>query len=258
MLEVNHRKIIGIISSKDIYYADSLQQPDRKCDVVHYRHCSKKMEPCIEFHTLYIDLTQSEEELLNSFGRNTRRYIRQIAKREDLEIKFIEQPTKIDLEKFAAYYNKFAMLKNIYKCPEHFLNEVAALEQLVIIRAVMFEKILAQFAFVIDEERVIVYCGCTARLFCYVDPEIFPLIKLIHLFMDYQAMLFFKSRNIKVFDFCGLVVENGRAVPGGPNQYKLGFGGQQAVEYHFVVPYTLKGHLFCWLKNWRNRIMAGK
>ena len=254
MFETNQRKIFGIFYSKDIYYAESLQSLDKKYDLVNYRHSSLKLEPCKEFHTLYIDLTPSEEDMLNSFSRNHKRYIRQMARRKDLEIQIIEQPTQLELEKFATHYNKFAMLKNISRCPKQFLNNLAALGKLIIIKAIMFEETLAQFAFITDEERVVVHCGCTARLFYYSDPKMFSMIKYAHLYMDYQAMLYFKNRNIKIFDFCGLDVEKGEVLTGGVNQYKLGFGGKKVVEYHFMVSYTLKGQLLCRLKNWRDKL----
>lgn len=254
MFVVNQRQKCGFIKLEDLYYAPEIQPSKGGKDAVYYFHCGQPGENAREFCTLHIDLTTDEDSLFHSFNYQTRKSIRKMMTREDLEIRVIDHPDKEDLDRFSAYYNYFASIKHIQSCSRRLLDELLTLGRLVIIKALVEEEVLCQYVFITDVDRVVVYCGCTARLFEPVDRDKLQLICDAHRMMDYQAILHFKQRGLQIFDFCGLVTENGEPLCASVNQYKLGFGGTPVREYHFMHPLTLKGRLFCWAKRRRGGI----
>jgi hypothetical protein len=248
MYEINVRTKFSCIRLKDIFYAENLQTEHSGYDAVYYFYCREKRNSCKVFYTLHIDLTQDEEGLLKSFNYQTRKSIRKMFVKRDLEVRIIDQPTTFDLDNFAAYFNKFADMKKISSCPHKTLAELMARGEIVIIMSVISQEILSSYVFIKDEKRVIVCCGCTARLFEPLDKKKLQLICDSHRMADYQAMLYFKKQGFEIFDFCGLVMDNSEKSSASVNQYKLGFGGNKVVEYHFMHPITLKGKIFCWFK----------
>ncbi|SMP54860.1 hypothetical protein [Anoxynatronum buryatiense] len=254
MFAVNQRQKLGFIRLEDIYYAPEVQPPTGGHDAVYYFHCREPGNNAREFCTLHIDLTCDEDSLFHSFNYQTRKSIRKMTSFEDLEIRILDSPDAEELNRFSAYYNHFASIKHIQACSRRLLDELLLMQRLVIIKALVREEVLCQYVYIEDEDRVVVYCGCTARLFDPVDKEKLQLICDSHRMLDFQAMLHFRRKGMRIFDFCGLVTENGQPVCASVNQYKLGFGGKPVKEYHFMHPLTLQGRIFCWAKAHRGGI----
>lgn len=248
MFVANQRKKLGVVRLEDIYYASEVQPSQKGCDALYYFHSKEPGKNARELSTLHIDLSPDEDTLFRSFNYQTRKSIRKMLDREDLKICILDPPEPDDLDQYSTYFNQFASIKNIWSCSRQLLDELLAMKRLVLIKAMVQEEVLCQYVFFEDGDRVVVYAGCTARLFEPVEREKLQLICDAHRMMDYQSMLYFKKKGMHTFDFCGLSVQDGETVCASVNQYKLGFGGTPVKEYHFMNPITLRGKLFCWMK----------
>ena len=113
MFEINQRKKMGI-KLKDNYFADDIQAGEKDCDAVYYLHCKTPQKNSQEFQTLFIDLTQTENEIYEGFKRTNKQSVRKMLKEPLVDFIMIDDPQDEDIEEFISHFNEFAKNKGIY------------------------------------------------------------------------------------------------------------------------------------------------
>jgi len=254
MFEINDRKKLNLVRLKDLYYAPEIQDDHPGCDVVCYFYCRKPPGKAKEHKTMLIDLEREEEEILKSFRKKTRVAIKKALENELIQFVIEDHPTDQEVDTFIKGYNDFAALKNIVPCDVGLLRLLQASAKLIIASALMNDELLCQFALINADEKMVCYHGYNTRFANPDDADRVRLISQANRALEYYCMLDAKNRGKQDYDLCGLTQDPGN--PGAENvdQYKMGFKGRIATEYHFMQPLTFRGMVFCWLKKLRSGI----
>lgn len=252
MFAINHRTKLGLIRIKDIYYAPAIQPPSAGIDVIYYYHAAISGPEAKPFHTLLVNVTKEPEELLASFRKSTRSAIRQAMGDPTiaLEVKALDnhEGDREALEAFIKAYDQFASQKEIQPCNRELLTLLAAEKKLALATATLAGEVVCQFMLIEAADKMVVYYGYNTRFSTENDSEKVTLIGKANRALEYQCMRFTRERGKAFYDFCGLTLDPENPEAGNVDHYKLGFGGEQVTEYHFMQPLTLKGQLFCRLK----------
>ncbi len=178
-----------------------------------------------EFHTQLIDLTKSEELLLQSMKKNTCYEIRRADKDG---VAFTEET---DLEKFRKFYNLFAHIKSLPALHAHHLASIGS--ALRVTRAEIAHETLVMHAYLADPE------SSRARLFLSasaIGGSDKSLCGRANRGLHWYDMKFFKIRDYAVYDMGGIAMGNGNDSTRGIDHFKTGFGGTTVREDHFHSP----------------------
>ncbi len=248
MFDINHRKKFNLIRLKDVYYAPRIQQDHSGYDAVYYFHCQNPVGHSKEKKTMLIDLAREPEEILASFRKKTRVAIKKALENKEVYFEINEHPKTRDVEMFIKAYNAFAVQKNILACDENFLRMLLESDILIIASAIKGNELLCQFALINAQEKMVCYHGYNTRFSNLEDPDKVKLISQANRALEYYCMLDAKNRGKIYYDLCGLTEDPNNPGAEKVDQYKMGFRGQVATEYHFMRPVTFKGKVFCWVK----------
>ena len=248
MVSINHRQKLGFIKLKDVYYASKVKNEHPGYDAVYYFNCQKPIKNAKEFNTMLIDLAPEPETILRSFRKSTRVEIKKALEDPSINFHNSERPDDQEMEVFYKNYNDFAVNKNILLCHRDLLNSFRSKERLAIYTASAADEILAQFALVIMDDRVVAKYGYNNRFNHKEDLEKVQLISRANRALDYMGMLYARQLGKKYYDLCGLTLDPQNTAAQNVDHYKMGFRGQIVKEYHFLKPITYKGKIFYWLK----------
>ena len=253
MFEVAHRKKMGILRLKDVYYAERISKNDQEYDAVYYFFCQESTDDCKKYTTTAVNLSMDEADLLKSFRKSTRQYITRMINDEDLKIETIEEPDEQQLKAFIQRYNQFTRKKGFYPADHRRIFTLNQAGRIVLLNAMDQNELVLQHIMIEDEYKAVSFYRYTIRL-----EESYPgklrRISSVSKMVEYYCMLYWKKRNKKYYDLGGLFLDP--ANPSGENidHYKDGFRGERINEYEFVYPLTWKGKVFCWLKEQKRRI----
>lgn len=188
-------------------------------------------------HTLVIDLTQTEDEIMQGMKSNTRNEVRR-AIRENF---FFEPVTNHD--EFVEFYNEFAMEKNIETINKGHLHKYG--ENLLLFKSGVNGITMTMHASFIDNDlkQVALLYSASVRFGEGIDKKN---VGFSNRFLHYMEFLKFKELGYKTYDFEGVCTdpEDKERYPIG--QFKSGFGGEDKnVVQLFSYPFVLA----MWLKN---------
>ena len=251
MFSINQRVKMGLFRLEDVFYAPGVQHNNQECDAVYYCHCQKPEGKAVIFNTMLIDLVRDPEEILRSFRKSTRVAIEKVLANNKVHFDINDNPTYQELETFYAAYDLFATQKNILPASRGLLDNINRIGKLIIASALEEDKILCQFAMINADVKTVCYHAYNTRFDYLEDIEKVKLISQANRALDYLCMLHAKKIGKKYYDLCGLTLDPNNPSAGNVDQYKMGFKGQIVKEYHFIHPFTFKGRLFCWLKQFK-------
>ena len=200
------------------------------------------------FRTLLIDLEKNEQDIFNEMGKNTRYDIRR-AEREGVEYEEINNPSDKEIEKFALSFNKFAAQKNIRPCDPEKLKACSQKGAFIITMAKVGNEIICIHGYLFDGGRAIMLYSASFR--DSGDSKQRNLIGRANRFLHWKAILSFKKKGGKWYDFCGLSLEGGGLE--GINKFKKGFGGMEADELKTYRGINLLGKLMILALRWKWR-----
>lgn len=182
-------------------------------------------------HTILIDLTQSEEELMKDCKSNTRNEIRR-AIREEF---FFSEVTS--LEEFLDFFNLFAEEKGIDKITKEHLTQYG--DKIVLFKSGKDNVTMTMHASAIDVEAgmAILLYSASARLRDNIDRKD---IGFSNRFLHYKEFIEFKNRGLKTYDFNGICIDPEDKERYSISQFKAGFGGKQTeVKWLFSYPFVV-------------------
>lgn len=248
MFSVNHRYKMGFVHLQDLYYAREIQVDPAGYDAVYYYHCQQPIHQAKTFTTLLVDLSPSPKEILTSFRKSTRAEIKKTLKEDTIIFDFQAAPSQEELLQFISRYNDFANKKGIAQCNQMLISHIRNTQKLVLASAIYHERVICQFILIDAGEKMVVYYGYNVRFQNDGEKVNDKVISGANRALEYQCMLFAKDAGKKHYDLCGLTLDSEDTSAGNVDQYKLGFRGEIVTEYHFMKAITMKGKIFCWLK----------
>lgn len=247
MFEVGHRKKMGFLRLKDVYYAEQIKEKDPGYDAVYYFFCQESMGYGKKYVTTVVDLSMDESDMLGSFRKSTRQDIKRIINDENLKIETIENPDEHQLKVFILRYNQFTRKKGFYAADHHRIFKLNREGRIVLLNARYDNELTLQQIMIIDDHKAVAFYGYTIRL-QERDTAKLKRISAISKMVDYYCMLYWKKKNKRFYDLGGLFLDPKDPEGENINQYKDGFRGNPIWEYEFVYPLTWKGRVFCWMK----------
>jgi len=248
VFSLNHRYKLGVVHLQDLFYATDIQAVPAGYDAVYYYHCQQSTHQAKPFITMLVDLSPSPREILASFRKSTRKEIAKTLQENAIVFDFQTTPSGDMLAQFIEGYDDFANKKGIDGCNQVLIMQIAEKHKMVIASAMHQDRVLCQFMLVDAGEKMVVYYGYNTRFQGHGETNNHKLISGANRTLEYQCMLFAKEAGKKHYDICGLTLNAADESAANVDQYKLGFRGKKVTEYHFMQAGTLKGRLFCWLK----------
>lgn len=168
-------------------------------------------------HTILVDLSLSEDELLSNCKSNTRNEIRR-AIREDF---FFEKEESI--ADFVSFYNDFASEKGIPTISERDVTCYG--DHIEIYKSGRDGKIMTMHANIIDKENssaTLLY-SASIRFSDGVDRKD---IGFSNRFLHYKEFILFKQNNLCQYDFNGISIDPEDKERYAISQFKASFGGE--------------------------------
>jgi lipid II:glycine glycyltransferase (peptidoglycan interpeptide bridge formation enzyme) len=191
----------------------------------------RKFEQELKEFTTTIDLSKSQEELLNSINTTFKYHIRK-GKKLNFTHSFSFNPSIEECEKLIISFNQFAKFKNILPINK---RRVYALQKT---KNIAFTKIskentdLVTHVYIRDKERVLLM-----HTFHNIDYNQKQMRGYANKFLHWKDILSFKEMGIKTYDFGGINMEK---VPG-ISSFKLSYGGEiQPVNSYIKVAPIIK------------------
>lgn len=221
------------------YFLKTGETPLPSAHLIGFSHAYRPVNQLIKQTTLLIDLTKSEDQLLNELHRSTRKQIRQAAK-YDFQIEVIDRPTIANIREFQNFYNEFAKYTHTYKCGAFHIKTMELLTEsnnLIITRIVNgTNEILSYRVYITDGETVFsLYSASQFRL--KKDAMEKRIISIANRYLLWKNILYFKERKNIVYDMGGLTTNNNI------RNYKMEFGGDIAEVYSGYEVTSLLGKL---------------
>ncbi|MFE6169865.1 hypothetical protein ACQKND_05120 [Viridibacillus arvi] len=217
---------------------------EKLIDIEGFSHSLVPKKQLQQFETLYIDLTKSENELLQNLHRTNRKQIKKAADHH-FHIQVLEKPSIADIRAFQEFYNQFATFAKTYSCNSFHVNTMNMLKDknaLVITKILNEEnKVLCYRVYISDGN--IAFCLYSASHFRMKEnSEEKRLLSEANRYLIWRNILYFKSRNHTIFDMGGLTTnQNIRS-------FKMEFGGEIVHVYSGYEANTKIGQFILWLR----------
>lgn len=182
-------------------------------------------------YSVQIDLTQSEDELLQGCKSNTRNEIRRGIK-EGYLVQEVDNPTE-----FLSFYNVFAKEKHLATIN---INNLSSYDNIYLYKVTNSDgAVLAMHASVGDKDESIVSLmySASARLQDGIDRKS---VGFANRLLHYQEFIEFKKLEYSVYDFTNICLDENQPEKYKIGQFKQGFGGN-IVEYYslFSIPFWI-------------------
>lgn len=182
-------------------------------------------------HTVENDLNMPEANIFSSFSKTVQTEVKQ-AEKYGVACMFTD-----DAERFTAFYNEFAVSRQIDATSMRRLQEMQPFLKISI--AAYNGEWLAAHSYLIDREACIVRLmhAASQRLNTDIDKQLTGKAnKLLH----YFDMMQFKQEGFTMYDFGGYANNTADKGLQGINKFKLSFGGSVTVCKNYVTyPYYI-------------------
>jgi lipid II:glycine glycyltransferase (peptidoglycan interpeptide bridge formation enzyme) len=228
----------------DLYCAET---PARiAADVARYNHWPTPCPGfrCPPFHTILIDLTQPEMDLLAQMGKGTRYEIRR-AGNESLLAESVENVASA-LAEFCDFYDRAAVLKNLPPMDRNRLGAMAGSGRLALTRVrVQEEAPMAWHAYYADDRAAILLYSMSAHRHSS-NASFQQLVGRANRYLHWQDILRFRQKGLAVMDLGGWYGGTEDTALLRINKFKEDLGGKVVEIYNSMAGITLKGKLAVW------------
>lgn len=202
--------------------------------------------------TILVDLSNSEEELLQACDKTTRYQINRAGKSDSVETRTVfpsGDDTDSSLEEYVRFFNDFARTKGR---GEQSVGEYSKFvnAQTLCIRSVNDSKTgeaLAMHCYIVSDGKARLHQS--SSLFRNSDDKSEQnRIGRANRFLHMDDMLYFKDLGIPFYDFGGWYGGSTDSQKLAINRFKEAFGGTRQEEYSFILPVTFKGRVSVMLR----------
>lgn len=228
MIEIQTRR--GPVTKSTKWFCS---QPDRSdaFRLVQYNQC-QHIEPIrgfhrMDFHTIVVELSDSEDMLLGNCGKNTRYKINR-ARREGVCFALEK-----NLQNFATFFNTFAQQKSLTNLQEAQIDALAP--HLHVTKAQLDGEVLVMHSYLIDTITRRARLLHSASHFRQENETISRnLIGRANRFLHFEDILYFKNLGYKIYDFGGYAINTMQKELQQINKFKEGFGRTIIKESHYL------------------------
>ncbi len=236
------------IKIQTVWFDDKIEvEPD--VDVVVYRQVQKAFKNSEEFYTLLIDLSQTEDQIFESFSKSNRKEIRKSINNDNLIYKMHFKDIDDELIKsFLKAQNKFSKERDLGEWSFDQLKAYAEYNELYISTISTNDNTILSW-------RVHISSNKRARalvsnsFYHNGDKDFRNLIGRASRLMRWKDISYFKNHGFNIYDFGGWYNGSEDKKKLSINQYKESFSKEKDKSYNYTVNITWKSHLFNLLKN---------
>ncbi len=187
---------------------------------------------CIRYksQSLQIELNNNIKHIFNDFSSNIKN---EISRSNKYNYQFIYNN---NLNDFYPLYLKFVEKKKIYKLKKSLLENIS---NHLIFSFIYFEnKLLVSHCYIIDKKNSMVRLLLSAS--DRFDENEKKFIGLSNKRLIYEDLQYFKSRNLKIFDFGGIDTLSKNPQIIGINRFKMSFTKNIVIQYNYdTLPYFI-------------------
>lgn len=203
-----------------------------KCDMIRLHCLPENTDGTLELqHTLWTDLTVSEEELKQNIVSKTFKYDIRRSERDAISIQHITSQQIVEdnsiLQQFAKCYHEMYAEKNLDISLDVAAVESAAKNGFLTLSIVCYENEPIVFhSYLCDKETAILWHSCSNFR---SEKEMMNIIGRANKRLHWEDWLYFKGLGVKTYDWGGVFAYNSE---NGIDKFKEAFGGVPHDYYH--------------------------
>lgn len=197
-----------------------------------------------ESDTLLSDLSMSTDSLLNCISKETRYEIRRAETKDDVNCKFLTQPSLVDYEAFAEFYKTFASQKgmpDLTALMHSISRSYLASGKLTLTCALRASEPLIWHSYFVQGTRCRLL-NSASHFRAASDSAFRSLVGRVNRWLHWNDMLLFKQQGVCAYDWGGWATGDDPILVK-INQFKEGFGGVPAKVYDARYGITLPGKI---------------
>ena len=225
---------------REIYFSNEKLIKKKSIDMDVYIQSKVHLQKSEIFNTLFIDLTQDEDQIFKKFTSGCKYDIRRAANKDGLLYNYNLSPTLEELSIFINFYNEFALFRKVPPANQEKLNILLANKYIHITSASLCEAPnvhLVMHCYICDSVRSRLYLSATApRL--NIGKEDNQIIGRANKFLHWEDLKAAKRNGILLYDFGG--ISTGGHLKG-IDDFKRQFGGIVQDEYNAKLSTSPKG-----------------
>ena len=200
-------------------------------------------------HTLVIDLTQSDEQLLAKMKAGTRYEIRRAQTKDALEFRPPGRPDDKTLHEFHIFLARFTADKGRPPASREYLRAAAAAGVLRLSALLNEGEVVVWHSYLLIGHRA--RLRHSASLFRGQDNARRNLMGRANRLLHWLDMRALRDQGATLYDFGGWYASLDDADKLRINQFKEGFGGVRRAEREAVVALTRVGRAYLWARSLR-------
>jgi FemAB family len=193
------------------------------------------------FHTLLIDLTRDEQELLAGYHRSARSDIKRAESGGDFRCEVIGNPGSREFGAFVAFYDEFAHGKGLPPLSAGRLELHRSNGTLTLSRVASQGEVLVWHASI--RFATTATLNSSASLYRGKEAEFRSMVGRANRLLHHRDMLYFKANGCSAYDFGGWYDGSSDEEKLGINQFKEKFGGVKNLSYNVVQYRTRRAKL---------------
>tara|TARA_Y100000589_G_scaffold329778_1_gene377440 strand:- start:28881 stop:30209 length:1329 start_codon:yes stop_codon:yes gene_type:complete len=228
-----------------IYFSDKIIPNDADINI-YKQYTNDNQFTCTPFYTPIIDLNMSVESIKQNIRKNYIHRINQAIKKHNIKVKYINQPSQIELDSYIERYDSISLKKGYAPVIKRDLTVFK--KNILISYAIYNSKIICGHLYFYDETRL------RQRHSYILDDLNNQVVKNIssiaNKYLHYSDIFYAKENNFKIFDLGG--VYNQDSSTRGVTIFKLGFTDKIEKSYEFTIAKTLKGKIILFIFNYFN------
>lgn len=248
MIRIAYRK--NGVNREEVWFCnEQFDFTSSKADIITMVQSSKQdgLISTMDFHTLITDLSEDKDSIFNNIDKQCRYEIRR-AEKEGTNVEYYGIKDTINnsvIEDFMKKYTIFAKQKSLPTINKNNLLSFNKFNKLIISKSSIDGEGVVYHTYVVDDSRVRLWHSISL----YRDdssPSQRALVGRLNRNLHWSDMIKFKEHGILVYDWGGISdsdeIQN-------ITKFKRSFGGNELIEYNYLVNKTLKGKIFIKLRN---------
>jgi hypothetical protein len=198
--------------------------------------------PAVPFHTIIIDLRQSDDEIFSGMKSKTRNLVRRAQANGEIKIEAFEKPEHSAIDEFLEVHRTFSERRGLPPVDSSWVNSLAEAGALALTRAIAFGDTLVWHSYVVTRSRARLLHS--ASLFRDADHSVQNLVGLANRLLHWSDMKMFRAARLDTYDLGGWY--DGTEDPAllSINRFKESFGGLQKKEYNATKALSLLGRTY--------------
>jgi hypothetical protein len=233
-------RLRGLIRIEEVWFDGPL--PAGTADMVRFRQRPRLPEGCTgeTFHTLIIDLRQSEDALWDGVQKDVRYEIRR-AERDGVVVELDQQANPAALAALEEAYEGLSRRKSLGTLDKGYLRSLAARNMLSISRARAADGASCSWhVYVVDGQRLRLLHSVSEQRDGHSPAERASIGRANRLH-HWQDMMHFRARGFSIYDLGGWYAGSDDEPKLRINRFKEGFGGTHEVSFNALWGLSVKG-----------------